>query len=230
MLGGRFDEHPWGSDGIADATVVVDDHAVPGDEGASRSAWSMHDEHYQLKDFSRDKVHVLRAPRHRVSVDLDAAARPSDRWRLPGRVGRRPTAKGRVFYSTLGHAAESWDNPLIQSILPRGASLGDETLRLGKGMMRRVRFGATVAAAGAAGRDGGGRTGSARPGRAWGRRRAPRVRTRKVVLAWADTRNGIAQHDSDVARARRHRASRLRVRRVRHLHPHRFEHRRRSSR
>src|SRR5882762_9826267 len=32
-----------------------------------------------------------------------------------------------------------------------------------------------------------------RGGRAGG---PPRVRTRKVVLAWADTRNGIAQHDS----------------------------------
>ncbi len=39
-------------------------------------------------------------------------------------------------------------------------------------------------AAGAAGRQGGGRGG----GRG--------ARTRKVVLAWADTRNGQAQHDS----------------------------------
>src|SRR5205809_6556267 len=29
-----------------------------------------------------------------------------------------------------------------------------------------------------------------------GRGGAPRVRTRKTVLAWADTRNGIAQHES----------------------------------
>ena len=29
-----------------------------------------------------------------------------------------------------------------------------------------------------------------------GPRRPPRVRTRKAVLAWADTRNGIAQHES----------------------------------
>ena len=35
------------------------------------------------------------------------------------------------------------------------------------------------------------------PGRGpGGRGGPPRVRTRKVVLAWADTRNGIAQHDS----------------------------------
>jgi len=64
-------------------------------------------------------------------------------------------------------------------------------------MMQRMRFGASVAIAallvvmasaeqvapvqgGRGGREGG----------------PPRVRTRKVVLAWADTRNGIAQHDS----------------------------------
>ena len=29
-----------------------------------------------------------------------------------------------------------------------------------------------------------------------GRGATPRVRTRKAVLAWADTRNGIAQHES----------------------------------
>ena len=46
----------------------------------------------------------------------------------------------------------------------------------------------TAPAAGAPpGRGQGGRGGRGGP---------PRVRTRKVVLAWADTRNGIAQHDS----------------------------------
>src|SRR5438067_3241755 len=55
MLGGRFDEHPWN---IADATVVVDDASFP----AMRHLpvrWRVHDELYQLKDFSRDRVHVL---------------------------------------------------------------------------------------------------------------------------------------------------------------------------
>src|SRR5579872_2768454 len=55
MLGGRFDEHPWE---IADATVVVDDPGFPAMKNfPSRSV--IRDEHYQLKGFSRDKVHVL---------------------------------------------------------------------------------------------------------------------------------------------------------------------------
>src|SRR5881394_3830809 len=59
--------------------------------------------------------------------------------------------------------------------------------------MRRLRACASLIAAllltvvpSGQGREGGG-------GRQGG---APRVRTRKAVLAWADTRNGIAQHDS----------------------------------
>ena len=47
---------------------------------------------------------------------------------------------------------------------------------------------------------------------------------RKRVLAWADTRNGQAQHESVVARAGGHRAARLRVGHVGHVHPHRLAH------
>jgi type 1 glutamine amidotransferase len=42
----------------------------------------------------------------------------------------------------------------------------------------------------------GGPEAGAGQGRGGGRGGPPRVRTRKVLLAWADTRNGIAQHDS----------------------------------
>ena len=55
MLGGRFDEHPWG---ITDATVVVEDRASPITAHLPPS-FVVNDEHYQLKDFSRSKLHVL---------------------------------------------------------------------------------------------------------------------------------------------------------------------------
>src|SRR5207247_10848421 len=55
MIGGRFDEHPWG---ITDATVVVDDPAFPAMQGFPAVSVRT-DEHYQLKDFSRQKVRVL---------------------------------------------------------------------------------------------------------------------------------------------------------------------------
>ena len=67
-------------------------------------------------------------------------------------------------------------------------------------------------------------------GRGRGQGRGARgPRTRKAVLAWADTRNGIAQHDSiSHALAVIERLG-LRERRVRHVHPDRLEHRRESA-
>src|SRR5262245_44861854 len=52
MLGGRFDEHPWG---ITDGTVVVEDPAFPATKHFA-STFNISDEFYQPKEFSRDKV------------------------------------------------------------------------------------------------------------------------------------------------------------------------------
>ena len=93
MLGGRFDEHPWG---ITDATVVVDDPAVSGDDGVSADLGRRLDEHYQLKDFSRDKLRVL-AHLDASKLDLAGAARPSHRRRLPGRLGEDLRQGARVL-------------------------------------------------------------------------------------------------------------------------------------
>jgi uncharacterized protein len=110
LIGGRFDEHPWG---IAAATVVVDDPTFPAMVGFPRRS-VREDEHYQLKDFSRDRLRVLahldpsaldltRPLVHRKDADFPVA------WALE--YGR-----GRVFYSTLGHAVESWDDPVLQQM------------------------------------------------------------------------------------------------------------------
>jgi type 1 glutamine amidotransferase len=110
MLGARFDEHPWG---ISDATVVVEDQTSP-IVAHMPASQVVNDEHYQLKDFSRDKVHVLarldaskldlKAPLvHRTDADFVAAYTKS-------------YGKGRVFYSTLGHSRESWDTPWLQKM------------------------------------------------------------------------------------------------------------------
>ena len=110
MLGGRFDEHPWN---VIDGTVVVDDATHPAMRHMPLRA-VFHDELYQLKDFSRDKIHVLAhldtskldltAPLvHRKDADFPAA------W-------SKSYGKGRVFYSILGHAAENWDSPLLQQM------------------------------------------------------------------------------------------------------------------
>ena len=110
MLGGRFDEHPWG---IADGTVIVDDPAFPAMRHLPRSK-VFHDELYQIKDFSRDKIRVLahldaskldltKPLVHRTDRDFPAA------W-------AKPYGNGRVFYSILGHEAEDWDNPAVSQM------------------------------------------------------------------------------------------------------------------
>jgi hypothetical protein len=107
MLGGRFDEHPWQ---IIDAPVIVEDPSFPAMRHLPPRI-VINDEHYQLKDFSREKVRVL--------ARLDPAALDLTRPLVHRTDGDFPVAwaktygRGRVFYSTLGHAVESWDNPAI---------------------------------------------------------------------------------------------------------------------
>lgn len=110
MLGGRFDEHPWG---IIDAPVVVDDPKFPGMQTFPlRSV--MNDEFYQLKDFDRTKMRVL--------AHVDVSGLDMTRPLVHRKDGDFPAAwaktygKGRVFYSILGHSVESWDNPVIQQM------------------------------------------------------------------------------------------------------------------
>jgi type 1 glutamine amidotransferase len=110
MIGGRFDEHPWN---VTDATVVVDDPAFPAMKGFP-SPVVMNDEHYQLKDWSRDKIRVLA---HLDPAKLDLKARLVHRTDGDFPVAWAHTyGQGRVFYSTLGHADEAWDNPALQQM------------------------------------------------------------------------------------------------------------------
>jgi len=110
MLGGRFDEHPWG---ITDGTVVVDDPTFPAMRHFPARV-VVHDELYQLKDFSRAKLHVL--------AHLDASKLDLTRPLVHRTDGDFPVAwtkmygKGRVFYSILGHDADDWDTPLLQQM------------------------------------------------------------------------------------------------------------------
>jgi uncharacterized protein len=110
MLGGRFDEHPWE---VVDAPVVVDDPQFPAMR-AFPARVVLNDEHYQLKEFSRERVRVLA---HLDPAGLDLKAPLVHRTDGDFPVAWAKThGRGRVFYSTLGHAVESWDNPLIQKM------------------------------------------------------------------------------------------------------------------
>lgn len=110
MIGGYFDEHPWLT---FDAPILVEDPNFPG-MSQWPAAFTIRDEIYQIKDFSRDKCRVLmrldaskldlKNPRvHRTDRDFAVA------W-------AKMYGKGRVYYSTLGHVSENWDRPDFQQM------------------------------------------------------------------------------------------------------------------
>ena len=74
----------------------------------------VHDELYQIKDFSRDRIHVL--------AHLDPSKLDLTRPLVHRKDGDFPVAwaksygQGRVFYSSLGHDTDAWDNPLLQKM------------------------------------------------------------------------------------------------------------------
>ena len=111
MIGGWFDQHPWMT---FEAPIVVEDPSFPAVRHFPHE-FVKRDEIYQDKNWSRDKVNVLLSldaskldysnnPRiHRQDHDFAVA------W-------SKMYGKGRVFYSTLGHTQESWDDPDIQKM------------------------------------------------------------------------------------------------------------------
>jgi type 1 glutamine amidotransferase len=111
MIGGWFDQHPWMT---FNAPIVNEDPSFPAVRHLP-SAFVKYDEIYQPKAWSRDKVNVLLSldpsklnydnnPRiHRADHDFPVA------W-------SKMYGKGRVFYSTLGHTEESWDDPDIRTM------------------------------------------------------------------------------------------------------------------
>lgn len=111
MIGGWFDQHPWGT---FNAPIINEDPAFPAVRHFPK-AFVKYDEIYQPKSWSRDKVNVLLSldssklnyennPRiHRTDHDFPVA------W-------SKMYGKGRVFYSTLGHTEEAWEDPDIKKM------------------------------------------------------------------------------------------------------------------
>lgn len=129
MIGGYFDNHPWG---VFDAPITVEDRDFPAMKAFGPS-FTIRDEIYVHKaPYSRDKVHVL--------ARLDASKLDFNSARQLRRTDKdfpvawsKSYGKGRVFYSTFGHAPETWDNPAIQKMYfeaikwAMGLSGGDTT-------------------------------------------------------------------------------------------------------
>jgi type 1 glutamine amidotransferase len=110
MIGGYFDEHPWGT---FDAPILVEDPAFPGMSQFPR-AFTLRDEIYQIKNYSRDDRRVLmRLDPTKLDLTNKNVHRTDRDFAV---TWAKSYGKGRVYYSTLGHVTENWDNPKIQQM------------------------------------------------------------------------------------------------------------------
>jgi uncharacterized protein len=112
MIGGWFDQHPWMT---FNAPIVNEDPDFPAVHHFPK-AFVKYDEIYQPKAWSRDKVNVL------LSLDPTKLDYDPKNTRIHRTDHDFPVAwskmygKGRVFYSTLGHTEESWQDPDIHKM------------------------------------------------------------------------------------------------------------------
>jgi len=110
MVGGWFDQHPWFT---FEAPIINEQPNFPAVRHFPHE-FVKRDEIYQIKDWSRDKVNVL--------LSLDASKLDYNNPRVHRQdhdfavAWSKMYGKGRVFYSTLGHTKESWDDPDIQKM------------------------------------------------------------------------------------------------------------------
>ena len=110
MIGGYFDGHPWGT---FNAPFVVEDPTFPGLGHLPRS-FTLQDEIYQIKNYSRDRVRVL--------VRLDAGQLDLTRKGVHRQDGdfavawSRSYGKGRVLYNGMGHQAEVWEKKELRTM------------------------------------------------------------------------------------------------------------------
>jgi type 1 glutamine amidotransferase len=110
MLGGYFDGHPWGE---FEAPLVVEDAAFPGMDHLPRD-FSLKDEIYQIRDFSRDKVRVLLSlDARKVDLSRKGVHRKDEDFAV---IWARTYGKGRVLYNGLGHRQDVWERPDIQKM------------------------------------------------------------------------------------------------------------------
>jgi type 1 glutamine amidotransferase len=109
LIGGRYDEHPWG---VTEAPLVVVDPNFPGMKSFGAGG-TFKDEFYQLNGFSADKTHVvLRLDTSNLDMTR-RGVKPGDSY---AQAYAKMYGKGRVFYSALGHAPATWDDPRVQDM------------------------------------------------------------------------------------------------------------------
>ena len=110
MLGGYFDGHPWGQ---FNAPLVVEDAKFPGLKNFP-SEFSLFDEVYQIKGFSRQNVRVLMSlDAGKLDLTRKGVKRTDNDFAV---IWAKNFGKGRVLYNGLGHVPALWERPDFQKM------------------------------------------------------------------------------------------------------------------
>lgn len=110
MLGGYFDGHPWNT---FQAPILLEDPTHPIVKHFPKE-FTILDEIYQAKDYSREKSRVLlRMNENKLDMTKKGIKRTDKDFAI---AWVKQYGKGRVFYSTLGHTEESWNDKNIQKM------------------------------------------------------------------------------------------------------------------
>jgi type 1 glutamine amidotransferase len=110
MIGGYFDKHPWNT---FQAPIIVEDRDHPTTSHLSKTM-VVHDEIYQFKNYSRDKVRVLmRLDENKIDLQNKNVVRTDKDFAVSW---VKSYGKGRVFYSTLGHREEVYELPEVKQM------------------------------------------------------------------------------------------------------------------
>ena len=113
LVGGVFNAHPWHQK----VRVNVEDRSFPATRHFGPT-FEITDEIYQLSHYSREKVRVLMSlDVESVDLTLDSVERTDKDFAL---TWARTWGNGRAFVSVLGHRAEVWDRPDIQTMWREG--------------------------------------------------------------------------------------------------------------
>jgi type 1 glutamine amidotransferase len=110
LIGGYFDQHPWHQA----VTIAVEDQRHPATRHLEKQ-FTITDEIYQFKDFSRSRVSVLlRLDANSVDLNKPAVHRTDKDFAI---AWWRKYGNGRVFYTALGHRPEVWQDERFQQHL-----------------------------------------------------------------------------------------------------------------
>jgi len=110
MIGGWFDQHPWST---FNAPIINESPDFPAVRHFPKE-FVKYDEIYQAKEWSRDKLNVLLSlDPNKLNYDNPRVHRKDHDFAV---AWAKTYGKGRVFYSTLGHTQESWNDPDIRKM------------------------------------------------------------------------------------------------------------------